>query len=215
MCIRHEPRCQRQATRSRKSVPAGGCPAVARPVSAIDVGSGAVGGGKALGRVDLRRGRVGHAALLCRRVSGCRADRPTGVQCGPGGGPPGVVRDRVPFRVGQGADCGQAGPGPPSGQLGPRQVRWRRDAASVAGLGTFDFFDIGCFQGLAGGQRLAEGEGVSALASPGATLLMLSFGTSRYRALVGGVSQEDVEPAFRGWDMLAVEPAGDAADSPR
>jgi SAM-dependent methyltransferase len=37
-----------------------------------------------------------------------------------------------------------------------------------AGLGTFDFFlDIGCFQGLDAGQRLAEGEGASALANPG------------------------------------------------
>jgi SAM-dependent methyltransferase len=39
-----------------------------------------------------------------------------------------------------------------------------------AGLGTFDFFlDIGCFQGLDARQRLAQGEGASALANPGAT----------------------------------------------
>jgi SAM-dependent methyltransferase len=38
-----------------------------------------------------------------------------------------------------------------------------------AHLGTFDFFlDVGCFQGLEAGQRLAQGEGVSALANPGA-----------------------------------------------
>ena len=37
-----------------------------------------------------------------------------------------------------------------------------------ARLGTFDFFlDIGCFQGLDAGQRLAQAEGVSALANPG------------------------------------------------
>jgi SAM-dependent methyltransferase len=52
-----------------------------------------------------------------------------------------------------------------------------------AHLGTFDFFlDIGCFQGLEAGQRLSQGEGVSALADPGATLLLLSFGPSRWRA---------------------------------
>jgi len=37
-----------------------------------------------------------------------------------------------------------------------------------ARLGTFDFFlDIGCFQGLDAGQRLAQGEGACALANPG------------------------------------------------
>ena len=67
----------------------------------------------------------------------------------------------------------------------------------------FDFFlDIGCFQGLDAGQRLAQGEGTCALANPGATLLMLSFGPSRWRWLVGGASQEEVETAFAGWEML-------------
>lgn len=43
-------------------------------------------------------------------------------------------------------------------------------------LGTFDLFlDIGCFQGLRPEQQLAEGRGVSALANPGATLLVLAF----------------------------------------
>jgi len=80
-----------------------------------------------------------------------------------------------------------------------------------AGLGTFDFFlDIGCFQGLDARQRLAQGEGASALANPGATLLMLSFGLSRWRWLTGGVSQEEIETAFAGWEMLAYEPADTA-----
>ncbi len=77
-----------------------------------------------------------------------------------------------------------------------------------AGLGTFDFFlDVGCFQGLSSEQRLAEGRGVNALANPGATVLMLAFQPTTLRALVGGVSQADVEDAFQGWEMLAVEPA--------
>ena len=80
-----------------------------------------------------------------------------------------------------------------------------------ARLGTFDFFlDIGCFQGLDARQRLAQGEGASALANPGATLLMLSFGPSRWRWLTGGVSQEEIETAFAGWEMLASEPADTA-----
>ena len=80
-----------------------------------------------------------------------------------------------------------------------------------AGLGTFDFFlDIGCFRGLDARQRLAQGEGASALANPGATLLMLSFGLSRWRWLVEGASQEEIETAFAGWEMLASEPADTA-----
>jgi SAM-dependent methyltransferase len=77
-----------------------------------------------------------------------------------------------------------------------------------ADLGMFDFFfDVGCFQGLSLQQRLAEGRGASALANPGATLLMLAFGLTRIRSIVGGVSRAEVEAAFRGWEMLSVEPA--------
>ncbi|HSZ43520.1 MAG TPA: class I SAM-dependent methyltransferase [Trebonia sp.] len=78
---------------------------------------------------------------------------------------------------------------------------------AAAGLGYFDFFlDIGCFQGFDAGQRRAAGEGISALAAPGATLLMLAFGPSPFRRFVGGVSRDEVEAAFPGWEMLAVEP---------
>ena len=80
-----------------------------------------------------------------------------------------------------------------------------------AGLGTFDFFlDVGCFQGLDAGQRLAEGEGASALANPGAIVLMLSFGPSRWRWLVEGASQEEIQTAFAGWQMLTAKPADTA-----
>lgn len=78
----------------------------------------------------------------------------------------------------------------------------------AAGLGTFDFFlDIGCFQGLDEAQRLAVGRGVSALANPSATLLMLAFGPSRLHTLLEGVTQDEVVDAFPGWDLVAVEPA--------
>jgi SAM-dependent methyltransferase len=78
----------------------------------------------------------------------------------------------------------------------------------AAGLGTFDFFfDVGCFQGLNFEQRLAAGRGVSALANPHATLLMLAFQPTSIRAFVGGVSKADVEAAFPDWEMLSVEPA--------
>jgi SAM-dependent methyltransferase len=76
------------------------------------------------------------------------------------------------------------------------------------GLGTFDFFlDVGCFQGLTAEQRDAEGAGVTALANPGATLLMLAFGPTLLRSLLEGVSQTQVETAFQDWDLLTVENA--------
>ena len=82
---------------------------------------------------------------------------------------------------------------------------------SVTDLGSFDFFlDIGCFQGFGADERRAQAEGVTALATEGATLLMLSFGRTRMRSLVGGVSRDDVETAFVGWETLAVEPADTA-----
>ncbi|OJF10038.1 methyltransferase type 11 [Couchioplanes caeruleus subsp. caeruleus] len=78
----------------------------------------------------------------------------------------------------------------------------------AAGLGTFDFFlDIGCFQGFDAGGRHAVGRGISALANPGATILMLAFGPSRLRTWAGGVSQGEVTAAFPGWTLVAVDPA--------
>ncbi|MEQ3552557.1 class I SAM-dependent methyltransferase [Pseudonocardia nematodicida] len=77
-----------------------------------------------------------------------------------------------------------------------------------AELGTFDFFlDVGCFQGFDGEQRRAEGRGVTALADPGATVLLLAFGATRLRRMVGGVARGDVQEAFAAWDLVAVEPA--------
>ena len=77
-----------------------------------------------------------------------------------------------------------------------------------ADLAPFDFFlDVGCFQGLDARQRLAQGRGVTSLANPGATLLMLEFGPSRWRRLVGGVSRAEVETAFPDWELTDAEPA--------
>ena len=76
-------------------------------------------------------------------------------------------------------------------------------------LGTFDFFlDIGCFQHLEAGQRLAAGRGITTLAHPGATLLMMEFSRpTPIRPFAGGVSPDEVEAAFPGWDLLSVENA--------
>lgn len=69
------------------------------------------------------------------------------------------------------------------------------------------FFDVGCFQHLDAPQRAAYGRGVTALARPGATLLMLEFGASPWRSLLGGVSRREVETAFPGWETVSVEDA--------
>ena len=84
-------------------------------------------------------------------------------------------------------------------------------ALPAAALGAFDFFlDVGCFQGLDAGQRRAMGRGVTALANPGATLLVLAFGPTRWWSALGAASREDVEVAFTDWEVLAVEPADTA-----
>lgn len=78
----------------------------------------------------------------------------------------------------------------------------------ATGLGRFDFFlDIGCFQGLDERGRRAEGHGVTELANPGATLLMLEFGATWMRSVVGGVSTEEVTAAFPGWELVSVQAA--------
>lgn len=79
---------------------------------------------------------------------------------------------------------------------------------AAADLGTFGFFlDIGCFQGFEAERRHAVGRGVTALADPAATLLMLAFGPTRLRSRIGGVSRAEVEDAFPDWEMLDVRPA--------
>lgn len=77
--------------------------------------------------------------------------------------------------------------------------------------GTFDFFlDVGCFQGLTAPQQQAQGLGVTALANPHATLLLLAFSPTRAWSFLGAAAQEDVERAFPAWQLLAVDPADTA-----
>jgi SAM-dependent methyltransferase len=79
---------------------------------------------------------------------------------------------------------------------------------AAADLGTFDFFlDIGCFQSLDARKRADEGRGVTELANPGATLLMMAFGRTRVRPLLEGVSRQEVESAFADWVVEDDQPA--------
>jgi len=82
---------------------------------------------------------------------------------------------------------------------------------AASDLGDFDLFlDVGCFQGLDPAQRAAEARGVTSLARPGATVLMLAFGPSRWRRLVEGVSEQEITAAFDRWDLLDVRDADTA-----
>ena len=77
-----------------------------------------------------------------------------------------------------------------------------------AGLGRFDLFlDIGCFQGLDAAGRLSVGKGVTALANPGATLLILAFGPTLLGRLTEGVTRDEVVGAFPSWHLHSAEPA--------
>lgn len=94
---------------------------------------------------------------------------------------------------------------------GPSDARFVVGDVTVleaADLGAFDFFlDVGCFQHLDAEERAAMGRGISALANPRATLLMLEFGATRLRSLTGGVTRAEIQAALPGWDMIAAEPA--------
>jgi len=153
-------------------------------------------------------------ALLDREETG--RSRPLGraldLGCGRGQYTPELARrgweavgiDSVPAAI-------EAAAAKSRGVAGLRYVVGDVTRLEPARLGTFDFFlDVGCFQGLDAEQRLAEGRGAGALANPGATLLLLSFGPSRWRRLLEGASREEVETAFAGWEMLAAEPADTA-----
>ncbi|WP_306233089.1 class I SAM-dependent methyltransferase [Agrococcus beijingensis] len=75
-----------------------------------------------------------------------------------------------------------------------------------ASLGRFEHFvDIGCFQTLGSAQRSAAARSITALASPGATLLMLAFGQVWFS--YEGVSRGQVEEAFADWQLVSAEPA--------
>jgi SAM-dependent methyltransferase len=74
--------------------------------------------------------------------------------------------------------------------------------------GPIDFFlDVGCFHGLDDDQRAAMGRGVTALAGPDATLLLLAFRPSGRPLLPRGAGHADIERAFSDWKVVAEEPA--------
>lgn len=67
--------------------------------------------------------------------------------------------------------------------------------------------DSGTFHDLDERGRLAMGRGVDAIASDDATVLLLVW-PKRIRPLIRGASREEIEAAFPGWEIIAIESSG-------
>ena len=79
------------------------------------------------------------------------------------------------------------------------------DVTRLADLGLqagYSFlFDFGCYHGLKTAQKDRYAEGVTALAAPGATLLMMAF-TKALPPVPSGVSEAELRERFgSGWEM--------------
>ena len=107
----------------------------------------------------------------------------------------------------------------------PKAIRAARRRADVAGADIafhegdvtaltdaglhrdFSFFlDVECFNHLGEPQRAAMGEQVTALAGPDATMLLLAWTRARRGPLPPGASDDDVQSAFAGWQIVDQHP---------
>jgi SAM-dependent methyltransferase len=79
--------------------------------------------------------------------------------------------------------------------------------AAQVGSGFRLVLDTGTFHGLDADQRAAMGQGVSAIASDDATVLLDVFAPRRRGPLPRGASRSKVEAAFPGWEITDVEVA--------
>jgi len=82
-------------------------------------------------------------------------------------------------------------------------------ALRAAGVGSgFDFFlDLGAVHGFHDAERRAAGREITAVAAPGATLLMAAWAPARRGPFPRGASRQDIEAAFPAWTMIAEESA--------
>jgi SAM-dependent methyltransferase len=87
--------------------------------------------------------------------------------------------------------------------------------ASDVGSGFTLLLDFGCFHDeLSDDQRAAEGRGATAVAAPGATMLMLAWTPRRRVFLPRGAGRDDIEAAFPAWRVVDEEPI-DLGRAPR
>lgn len=74
------------------------------------------------------------------------------------------------------------------------------------------FFDRGCFHGLNGQQRASYASGVTELAAPGATLLLMSFAPNNVLVAPTGADEPEIVRTFGGWELVSA--AGDTGPDP-
>jgi SAM-dependent methyltransferase len=90
-------------------------------------------------------------------------------------------------------------------------VRWiRGDVARLrdAGLtsGFTLLFDRGCFHGLGESARAACAAGLTELAAPGATLLVMACAPNRFPAGPAGADESEIVARFTGWRLASATP---------
>ncbi len=90
-------------------------------------------------------------------------------------------------------------------------VEWiEGDVARLADLGLAAgfrlVFDRGCLHGLSDDERAAYAEAVTALAEPGATLLIMAFAPNRVLAAPAGLEQSELEGRFADWGLISASP---------
>lgn len=87
----------------------------------------------------------------------------------------------------------------------------RGDVSNLTGNGLEPgytlLYDIGCFHSLSDAARVGYVRGVTALAAPAATLLMMGFAPGWRGPAPRGVDREELTRRFEGaWDLLQVRP---------
>lgn len=90
-----------------------------------------------------------------------------------------------------------------------RLVQGDVTALKEAGIGSGYrlLLDTGTFHGLTPSQRQAMGRGLSSVAAPGASLLLLVWSPGRRGPLPRGADRAQVEEAFPAWTLTDIEPA--------
>jgi SAM-dependent methyltransferase len=86
--------------------------------------------------------------------------------------------------------------------------------ATKIGTGFRLVLDTGTFHGLTAAEREAMGREVSAIAAPDATVLMIAWAPKRRGPLPRGVSRNEIEAAFPGWNVTDVGESGFEAPKP-
>jgi SAM-dependent methyltransferase len=72
-------------------------------------------------------------------------------------------------------------------------------------------FDRGCYHGLSDQERDAYAAAVTALAAPGATLLMMAFAPNRVLVGPSGADEADIVARFTGWRLDSMQADGSSA----